>query len=476
MPTIRRRTDRQTQGQMAVAFCDHCGDGIPCDGSGVRLAPATGLRFCGDECASAEGYVRCGHCGGYLPASSAQVIAVGDAFYCSERCARTSGHERCEQCGEWFSAEGGDWVPSYDAEGTLAAHYCGELCATLAGAVQCADCGEYIQYIGYQTRSGIVCEDCLGRRYHHCETCGVFARDDDWDEDAECCSHCIEQGEGERHLHCYGYRPPTEFFGDDRDREVPFLGVELETDISSSDLSRPGERRSAYCNALRQMEQKKRFWLTEDGSLACGVEVTSQPMTLEEHIECGMWARIREIAIEHGFTSHDNGRCGLHVHVNRDFFGKSEKRQNVGGYNLAMLVSRFEKQLTQFSRRQSNRWCNYGIHHEFIDKKHPGFKDLGIFEKSREMCIEKSYAHAQCVNFEHSATFEIRIFRGTLRLETLYATLAMAHGLASAAKHHGQTWCEQTTWHGLTSCILANLPEGTPKDALKAYMTERGVG
>lgn len=186
--------------------------------------------------------------------------------------------------------------------------------------------------------------------------------------------------------------------------------------------------------------------------------------------------RIREIAIEHGFTSHDNGRCGLHVHVNRAFFGKSEKRQHVGGYNLAMLVSRFEKQLTQFSRRRDNRWCSYGIHQEFIDEKHAGFKGLGIFEKSREMCVEKSYAHSQCVNFEHSATFELRIFRGTLRLETLYATLAMAHGLARAAKHHGLTWCEKATWHDLTSYILADMPDGVAKSALAAYMTERGVG
>ena len=65
-----------------------------------------------------------------------------------------------------------------------------------------------------------------------------------------------------------------------------------------------------------------------------------------------------------GYTSHQAGTCGLHIHVNRDAFGNTEGLQDV---RIARILYFFEKnweELLKFSRRtqgQLNQWAaRYG--------------------------------------------------------------------------------------------------------------------
>lgn len=468
------RSRRQTTaGQIAAVFCAHCGNSQPTEGAldWVRLGDAA---YCSEECAIAAGHDRCAHCGAiYDPALRG--IAIGDDRYCCPECAEASGYHRCPSCHAWHTSEQEGAVVAFGQVVHTEHHFCSPGCAAVARAFRCESCGDWHMGNANSTPTGFICEECAEDHYVYCSNCGFFVDDDDWSDEYDCCDSCAERYDGGEHLHRYGFRPTVKFFGDTEDNRYPYLGVELETDTTETDARGAGQRRRDYCECLAKLETKPRFWMTQDGSLFCGVEVTSHPMTLTEHMECGLWESVREKALQYGFSSHDNGRCGLHVHVNRSFFGKSEKRQQVGGYNLAMLVSRFEKQLTQFSRRQDNRWCSYGIHSAYMDKSNPSMREMDMFAKSERLCGE-SLVHAQCVNFQHSATFELRIFRGTLRLETLYASLAMTQGLARAAKHHSQTWCEGVSWADLTQYILADMDNEEARTALAQYLTERGVG
>lgn len=479
MPTATlQRTRRATrranaEGQLAVSFCDWCGESLTA--ANDRFIHVGGHHFCSENCASESGYTRCSHCGGFYDPTE-QGIRIDGEGYCGIDCAEGAGNARCAECGAWHSRSHGSHIEAYETEMRIAQHFCSEDCALRMDAYRCEDCGQW--YIGgaNRTPTGHVCPDCARDHYNYCDCCGYHVDVDDWDDEYDRCTSCTERSDGGEHLHRYGFRPTIKFFGDTECDTYPYLGVELETDTSHEDGHAASQRRLAYCEAIAALDTKPRFWLTHDSSLFCGVEVTSHPMTLAEHIECGMWESIRDEAVAHGFSSHNNGRCGLHVHINRSFFGKSEKRQQVGGYNLAMLVSRFEKQLTQFSRRTDNGWCSYGLHAEYLDDKNRHTRSLGMFDKSRHMCEGKKYEHCQCVNFQHGATFELRIFRGTLRIQTLYATLAMAQGLARAAKLHGQTWCEGVAWSDLTQFILSDMDNASAKSALSEYMTERGVG
>lgn len=401
--------------------CSHCGSEVSREDAVGACVETCGETFCSYDCAYEAGYTTCERCGCFCRVDDGVVVdgSCGAAVYCSEHCAEWDGNTECERCGTW--------VPDSDAYAT-----------------------------GDGTR---ICDSCSDA-YSYCLGCDELYHDDDLTDG--CCPDCCEPRR--EHLHEYGYRPMTEFFGDTEGNLSPYMGVELETDS--------GGDRGGYCASLMDTRLSERFWLTEDSSLCNGVEVTTHPMTLSEHLGCGLWEHVRACALEHGFVSHDSGNCGIHVHINRDFFGKSDLRQRVGGYNMGILVARHERQLTAFSRRRSNNWCSYRIGNPFIGKD-AHLAEAGMFSKAQAMTDNPE--HSLCVNFQHGPTFEIRIFRGTLRLETLYASLALSHGLARAAKLHGQSWCEEVGWYDLVDWVLADLGHCDARGHLERYMSSKGL-
>lgn len=459
------QADAQEQN---TTICDTCGRFVATDEAlTVYLATGGVGTVCSEECAHAHGLGECPECGDWFNPLEPFAVITDEASYCSEECAIDAGLTRCQHCDEWFEADSAETIELYD-RGVYHC-YCCENCASAAGARQCDSCGEWVADIDElrycEANDEYVCDDCYQQSYEYCDCCSEVVPRECFNFGLDMCDACAECSND---LHEYGYSPELTFYGNTKGDSVPFLGVELETDQDYTDKA----RRHKYCADLAAICGSDRIYLTKDSSLDCGVEITSHPMTLDEHLGCGVWEGVRSVAIDHEFSSHDNRRCGLHIHINRSFFGKSDKRQEVGGYNLGMLVSRMEKQLTQFSRRKSNDWCEYGIHKDYLGKdKRRDFPTM--FVKSKHMCGKTN--HSQCVNYQHSSTFELRIFRGTLRLKTLYASMALTHGLARAAKLHSQTWCESVDWYTLTTWILADLENNEARAALKNYLDSRGL-
>ena len=282
------------------------------------------------------------------------------------------------------------------------------------------------------------------------------------DEDGE---YYCEQCYGIGNLHEYGYRPPIEFFGDAA--KSPFLGVELETD--------GGDDRSGYVRALSRLDGfDTHFWMTKDASLNNGVEITSHPCTLAYHAnELGeLYEEIRDTALARHFKSHDGGRCGLHVHVNRDFFGKSTDSQDVGGYKMMRLLQRYESKFTKFSRRRDNYWCRYATSDTYGPDE-PGQPDevSSILMKSKKMSGETR--HEQALNFQHGATFEFRIFRGTLNLSTYFASLGLVNGIAHVAKMHSAHYIETVEWVDLMKDVLKACDEPKCREYLRDYLESK---
>lgn len=385
------------------------------------------------------------------------VVEAGASVFCSTDCAIDYGYRQCDHCGNWHDEDDGIWI-----DGTCES-FCGENCANAAGYTQCYDCGEWASDNNiYMNRAGdYVCSTCLEDNYAYCHECGEYEHTDYYNFAAEMCDSCAEDGHCHRELKQYGYRPDIRLYGNAQDG--PFMGVELETD-SDYDTDR-----AEYVDALSNLDMYPRFWMTEDGSLDNGVEVTTHPMTLTEHINSELWENVRDVALANGYTSHNNGNCGLHIHVNRSYFGADRASQELGGYKLGMLVSRFEQELSMFSRRTDNGWCAYGIHRRFVSNG--DCSHLSMRQKAAYMCDMS--AHSQCVNYQHSATFELRIFRGTLKLTTLYASLAFAQGLTAVAKHRAAHWCECVDWSTLIDEVIAHVNEATAKTCLVSYLDSK---
>ena len=446
-------------------YCAECGNLFP---RSSCIEAADGTVFCSDDCAGEHGYMLCENCHEDHPEDDGYCIE--GVFYCSIECAASDGWHECERCGEWVQED--DAIHTSDGY-----WYCDATCAERDRHYRCDRCGEWVHerdtWSVYRDDCRETwCECCADYHATRCVDCGELYDDDEIDCNGYC-PECHSDDESE-YLHSYGFRPELRFFGGDAWSPKPpmFFGTELETDR--------GHDRGAYCDELQGIEgYAERFWMTEDSSLDNGVEITSHPMTLAHHIECmPIYEQIGDIARSYGFGSHDGGNCGLHVHVNRSWFGKSTAVQDAGGYKVMRLLQRFERQFMIFSRRMSDNWCHYRTSADYTPKKTVvkilhGYDDSepSLMEKAERMKHERS--HSQCLNFQHSNTYEFRIFRGTLKWTTYFACLGLVDGICRTAVAHGSTWIEDVDWYTLINEIVERCSEKYAKECLVSYLDEK---
>lgn len=450
-----------------------------------RSYPVGAHHFANEENARAAGWMECAHCGVWFHPDhdSEYEIVNGDAF-CSTDCISEYGYYTCEYCG--------DWVHEDDALYACDYYYCDDSCAERNGLVLCDRCEEWHSEDDTRTvynggDAELWCSGCVDYAARWCDSCEEYHHEDDvcYDDESgmDLCDDCRDNGR-RRHadeLHEYGWQPyRLEFYsldGYDRfaKKQPRFYGVELETD--------GGSDRDAYVSRLAETEGfSEHFWMTRDSSLCDGVEITGHPMTLSYHMSLApLYCEISKAAREFGFKSHDGGRCGLHIHVNRNSFGRDKRLQDVAAYKMMRLLQRFERAFTIFTRRTENSWCSYTTSYRGDYKlddtpkaSRNGKSEDGVLQAANKMeCDEKS--HSQCINFEHSNTFEFRIFRGTLKWSTYFASLALVDGLCETAMRHGSTWVEGVTWYDLVDEVVANVSDDTARMCLVNYLSERGL-
>lgn len=206
--------------------------------------------------------------------------------------------------------------------------------------------------------------------------------------------------------HAYSHKPTPIFHGFNCQQ----FGIELE--ITGSDasiqsvmelLNSDGFERSCYCK--------------HDGSIGyngySGHEIVFHPRDFESWKE---YKPVLEEALKKltdlGYVSHNGAKCGLHIHASRipsDAIGKLlDFGNNVIWSNLV-----------RFSRRSSSqisRWANRYNRTNYSDAVN-----------------ENNYDRMRWLNLRNSDTIEFRLWRGTLKLGTLWATLELTNALINYA-------------------------------------------
>ena len=193
---------------------------------------------------------------------------------------------------------------------------------------------------------------------------------------------------------------------DDDPKEKLFMGVEIETEGD--------EENRRFVSPISDL-----FHLEHDGSLGEGsFEMVSQPMSWKRWLkEYPRIASVLKNLSDNGQHSHDSGVCGLHIHINGDAF-KSSKAVD----RFVALINFFKKNNEVFARRRSGSYYAYDC--DFNDENINGYE----FTYSDIARIDR-YGHHCAVNCEHLTesgikhTVEVRIFRGTENVTTLYAAL-----------------------------------------------------
>jgi hypothetical protein len=281
------------------------------------------------------------------------------------------------------------------------------------------------------------CEDCASRYGIHEE------EEESYDE--------AEHEEEYEVINRYSFKPFPRFYcflTEKVEGVVPlFLGVELEVDDGGED--------HYYAKLILQEGYPGFLYAKRDGSLRNGFEIVSHPATLSFHLIQAGWDKVLKKANDLGYTSHDNKRCGLHVHINRTFWGRDEQDREIGELKLLIFFERFWDEIVKFSRRtrsQIDRYCSrYGTENLETAKRWNG--DSRYF----------------ALNFQNYYTIEIRIFRGTLRLDTFFATLEFVHYLCYYLKQKTPHELQKTTW----GAFVKGIPEWMVE--LKSYLKRRGL-
>ena len=148
-------------------------------------------------------------------------------------------------------------------------------------------------------------------------------------------------------------------------------------------------------------------------------------------------------AVYLGYRSHQTSTCGLHIHVNRDSLGDDRDEQEEVISRILYFVEHHWNELLKFSRRtesQIARWAaRYGI------KDNP----KATLDNAKKNCSGRY----SCVNLTNYNTIEFRIFRGTLKYNTLAATLQLVNKICDLAINLTDKELTQLNWCDFVSSV-----------------------
>lgn len=249
------------------------------------------------------------------------------------------------------------------------------------------------------------CSRCSENIYT-CEDCD----DEYWSDDGH---ECYER-EANASIHSFDFRPRGGFTFHGSDANGLYLGFELEVESNGDRYTY--DRMAAQARHTLE-DRTNRGYLKSDGSLNYGFEIVSQPHTLEELQQNFPWDVVLELQKE-GFRSWDTDTCGFHVHVSRKAFGWDvSKRQQEGrveahALRFIKLIYDNERYVRRIAGRSSDRWAS------FCDRKR-------LMPKVKEG--RQGNDRYSAVNVANLHTFEVRVFKGTMRVDRIKAYLEFVH-------------------------------------------------
>lgn len=294
-----------------------------------------------------------------------------------------------------------------------------------------------------------LCHSCFSGYYCRCESCdSIVSVDDCYNLDGYdyCCDCYHDEVDNNRSVHDYNYKPEPIFYGNAKG----YFGVELEIDGAGNDSDKADE-------LLRiANEDNEHVIIKSDSSLEAGCEIVTHPMSLDYHKNF-CWEDIMLKAVRLGYRSHQTSTCGLHIHVNRTSLGELHEQQEEVISRILFFVEHHWNELLKFSRRSEvaiNRWAaRYG------------------YESSPKAILDKakkgSYGRYAAVNLCNYHTIEFRLFRGTLKYNTLIAALELVNAICDLATSASDEELQKLSW----SDFVANLTE----TELIHYLKERNL-
>lgn len=307
--------------------------------------------------------------------------------------------QSCNRCGD-VGTENDDWcIVDYNT-------WC-ESC-TERYASYCESCEEYTEsstnYVA--DRDANWCDDCVGGCYW-CEDCSQYYYE----------GYC-EDCQDSRVIHDYSYRPDPIFHSTSNNERL-YFGIEIEVEAGRS-LSDASE----YAQRLESLDLA---YLKSDGSLNCGFEIVTHPMSHDfyKNEVPELYDTLDTLRNSHSVKSWGTSTCGVHVHISRTGF-------NGGAHMHRFLNLVYSNQdfYEVIAGRSSDRWAKFtDVDHSVYQGRDEDGNRTYINSRSfTEKVVNGRHTDRySAVNTQNSATLEMRIFKGSTQAHVIKSYIDLAH-------------------------------------------------
>lgn len=317
----------------------------------------------------------------------------------------------------------------------------------------CEDCCKYFfseaEYHNVQNDYG-VCDSCVGN-YHWSDYHEYYTSDPDYDEDR------VYENIGDRHSSKHELtRIPSLY---DQRKPRVLLGLELEMEISDNyDLD---DRAGLLLNSVNPCYAGENTYTyalcEEDCSIDRGFEMVTGYTGLDVHAHQLKFFKERF----KGATSHNTSTCGLHVHI-----CKSDMTTLHASKMVLFINDPANHDLVYaLARRDESGYCK--IYDKKSDKS--WIKNALLRTKRKDQIQSLNPDRYEALNFQNEKTVEFRLFKGTLKYETIMSCLEFTFA----------TWhfCREASTNQLTTAGFLDFickPENR-KDTrfLRTYLVEK---
>lgn len=303
-----------------------------------------------------------------------------------------------------------------------------------------------------------------------CEACNkiILDRESRYIDGDTLCRSCAENIP-ENHINSYNYKPCPDFgvgLGETRSNFGGY-GLELEVEPDRHDNPMDEDRYADRRLAEEITEWNSKVYCKHDGSLSSGgFEMVTHPCTLKYHREVFGWEVLTSKATKAGFRSHDAQNCGLHIHASRTLFGDDTREQELTIAKVIILFNKFyDEELLKFSRRKERELSSWARRNtaDILEGDSPA----QISEKLKD---QRRAGRYYSVNLCNEHTVEFRIFKGTLKANTILASIELMDLFIHYAKTHSVKECLETAW-----AILTTWSSETEYPELVEYLEEKNL-
>ncbi len=226
------------------------------------------------------------------------------------------------------------------------------------------------------------------------------------------------------------YRLPDE-------RPYLYYGAEIEIDLPQ------GRNRVVFAETICMVSEGL-FVAERDASIPNGVEFITRPMsykawTSEKVVK--LLDKVFDIMDKWGVNTIDQRNSGLHIHMSKKFFNNSKtKTTDQQLQDLAWIFEFYNKEISQFSRRELNEFCQtreYKVKQQL--SKRSDFRNIKMKIQLEKDGLIKSAgsgdSHHHIIAETHE-TVEIRSFKTVTDTNTLLAAVEFSRNIAHYVRNY----------------------------------------